>query len=106
MAWGQNRAWAGGSTRQWRTIRARVLNRDGHECTIRGPRCTITATEVDHIINKAAGGTDTLANLRAVCQSCHKPITQQQATAARPIKARPAEAHPALRRHTPRGDTP
>ena len=106
MAWGTDRAWAGGSTRAWRTIRGRVLNRDNHTCTLAWPKCTHTATEVDHIISKADGGTDTLNNLRAVCPNCHKARTQQQARGARPTKARPAEAHPALRRHPPRGETP
>ena len=33
------------------------------------------AREVDHIVNKASGGTDEDANLEAICKPCHKKKT-------------------------------
>jgi 5-methylcytosine-specific restriction protein A len=60
-----------GSTRQWRTIRARILRRDGHACQLRLPGCTVTATHVDHIVPVINGGTDNPVNLRAACAACN-----------------------------------
>ncbi|PQP24151.1 HNH endonuclease [Rhodococcus opacus] len=98
MAWGQGGAWSGGSTAQWRRLRTIVLNRDEHRCQLGLACCTGEATEVDHIINRAAGGSDDLENLRAVCQSCHRVLTQRQANAARPQRKRPPEEHPGRRK--------
>ena len=91
-------AWGNGSTRAWRTQRARALHRDEHTCIIQGPTCTHEATEVDHVINKAAGGTDNLDNLRAVCAPCHNTITKQQAAQGRQRRSnkRTPLKHPAL----------
>ncbi len=56
----------------WKRIRRQVLERDGHLCQIRGPRCTTAATEVDHILSVSQGGAwfDPL-NLRASCAPCN-----------------------------------
>lgn len=86
MAWQQNTTWAAGSTRTWRKQRTQILQRDNHTCTIQSPTCTHHATEVDHITNKAAGGTDHPTNLRATCTPCHKQLTQQQAQQGRTNK--------------------
>ena len=51
------------STRAWKLQRAKVLQRDGHQCVGRGPRCLVTASEVDHIQPVAEGGTDDTSNL-------------------------------------------
>ncbi len=64
-----SRAWGSGSTRAWRTVRARVLTRDGHTRQLRSPGCTGHATEVDHINERRNGGTDQRDNLRAVCKA-------------------------------------
>jgi 5-methylcytosine-specific restriction protein A len=67
-----------GSTYAWRKIRARILRRDGHRCTFAlndGTRCGATATEVDHIIELADGGTDHPSNLRAACHPHHAAKT-------------------------------
>jgi 5-methylcytosine-specific restriction protein A len=37
-------------TRAWQQQRAKILQRDNHLCQIRGPRCTHTATEVNHLL--------------------------------------------------------
>ena len=58
----------GGSTRRWRKLRAHVIRRDGGRCQ----RCgSSTRLEVHHIIPAVAGGQDTPANLRAMCEACH-----------------------------------
>jgi 5-methylcytosine-specific restriction enzyme A len=37
-------------TSAWKVQRAKALQRDQHQGQIRGPRCTVQATEVDHVI--------------------------------------------------------
>ncbi|MCK8068089.1 HNH endonuclease [Cobetia sp. 1CM21F] len=41
------------------------------------------ATEVDHIVGKAQGGTDAPGNLEAICKACHQAKTASEAQAAR-----------------------
>ncbi|WP_407047632.1 HNH endonuclease [Vibrio cholerae] len=36
------------------------------------------ATDVDHIINKACGGTDAESNLQSLCKPCHKEKTRSE----------------------------
>jgi 5-methylcytosine-specific restriction endonuclease McrA len=92
-----------GSTRarrlpaNWVTIRSAILRRDGNRCQIRGPRCTGTANEVDHI---QVGDDHRTQNLQAACTQCHRDKTQAEAKAARPRRARTPEPHPGLR-HAP-----
>ena len=33
------------------------------------------ATEVDHVLPKAKGGTDDLKNLQSICSACHRAKT-------------------------------
>ncbi len=84
-----------GSTRRWRKLRARVLRRDGHQCTHvdeHGNRCPVTTgVEVDHVIPLAHGGADHLANLRTLCPQHH---AERHAQAAR----RPRGATPSAGR--------
>ena len=65
--------------RGWPAKRARVL--------AGSPVCTICkerpATEVDHKVSRAQGGTDAESNLRGVCKRCHGIRTQRQSVAAR-----------------------
>jgi 5-methylcytosine-specific restriction protein A len=65
-----------GST--WRTLRARILERD--------PVCTVCeaapSTQVDHRIPKHRGGDDSDGNLRGVCRRCHDRKTGQEGQAA------------------------
>lgn len=60
-----------GSSRAWRVVRARVLERDDHTCQVAWSGCTVTATHVDHIVPVAHGGTDDEHNLRAACSRCN-----------------------------------
>lgn len=71
------------STRSWRRRRAEVLQRDNHMCVVRGPNCTVTASEVDHVIPVFMGGDDQPSNCQSVCANCHRDRTQAQAKAAR-----------------------
>ena len=84
----------------WDRVRRRVLRRDGHECQIRGPQCLVAATEVDHIVNVASGGTDDPENLRAACRPCNRAKAQAEAAAARRVRSaggrHPTERHPGL----------
>lgn len=64
------RGWASrGSTRAWRMLRASVLERDNHTCQVPtvGGICGQPATTAGHLIPRAHGGSDELANLRAEC---------------------------------------
>ncbi len=56
-----------GSTREWRQVRAQVLDRDGHRCQL----CGAPATHVDHVTPKRDGGSDHPSNLRALCAACN-----------------------------------
>ena len=64
---------------QWRKIRTQVLKRDDYLCQVCLSKGVYTqATEVDHIKNKANGGTDSPDNLQAICSPCHKEKTQSE----------------------------
>ena len=71
------------NTTIWKALRAQALDRDNHQCQIRGPRCLDTATQVDHIRPVHLGGTDTLPNLQSTCGPCHDEKTAREARAAR-----------------------
>ena len=70
-------------TTAWKVLRAKTLQRDGHMCQVRGPRCEIQAVAVDHVVPVSRGGADDLANTRAVCKPCHDALTAAQAREAR-----------------------
>jgi 5-methylcytosine-specific restriction protein A len=85
------------ATAAWRKVRAQVLKRDRNRCQIREPGCTIEATQVDKIVNLAAGGAPLdPRNLRAACAHCNARKAQREATVARNAWKRPAERHPGL----------
>lgn len=52
---------------KWERTRLAVLERDGHLCNY----CGRDATTADHVIPKAAGGTDDMSNLVAACLTCN-----------------------------------
>lgn len=65
----------------WDKLRAQTLKRDRYLC--RCDECTTlgrirAATEVDHIIPKAKGGTDEPSNLRAINRDCHRAKTDTE----------------------------
>ena len=58
---------------QWKRTRLYVLDRDGWQCQIHGPRCLGYANEVDHVVTRADGGAMfNPANLRASCGPCNR----------------------------------
>jgi 5-methylcytosine-specific restriction enzyme A len=64
----------------WQRLRAEVLKRARYLCQC--AECSSTArvrlaSEVDHIVPKAKGGTDHLSNLQAIHPECHKRKTQR-----------------------------
>jgi len=56
-----------GSTRHWRSIRERILRRDGYICQY----CGQEANTVDHVIPRKLGGLDTDDNLLSACSKCN-----------------------------------
>ena len=59
-------------SKAWRAVRKKILERDGHVCQIRLPRCTGVATAVDHIVDWRDGGEPFAEeNLQAACTSCN-----------------------------------
>ena len=66
-----SRAHRAGTSTEWRNLRIRAFTVYGKNCLICGER----ATEIDHIIELAAGGTNSLDNLQPLCKPCHKQKT-------------------------------
>lgn len=64
-----SRAWKNGSTKGWRVIRERVLQRDGRCCQQCGQ--SEGKMHVDHIVPKRLNGTDLMENLQTLCQYCN-----------------------------------
>lgn len=63
---------AGGRT--WQRTRARIFDRDGHACRY----CGAPAEVVDHVVNRARGGSDDDQNLVAACRQCNQLKLQQE----------------------------
>ncbi len=61
-----------GYGRRWRKLRDMVLARSP-VC-----ECGALATEVDHKVARAKGGTDEWDNLVAMCKSCHSKKTRRE----------------------------
>ena len=83
---GWKRSQAGKTTTQrgygyrWRKLRNAVLERDNFLCIPCAKRGIYSpASEVDHIINKKAGGSDEMCNLQSICPTCHAAKTQKEA---------------------------
>lgn len=67
------------SSPRWQRLRLKILERDGYRCQVRGPKCTAKATQADHIIPVADGGSMwDPENLRAACQWCNTWRAQRQ----------------------------
>ena len=95
-------AWAtskrrGPNSSRWAVLRRAVLRRDGGFCVSPAcpscwgwpcthgvtSRCTLAASEVDHIVNLAAGGTNDMRNLQALCSPHHRIKTQEESRRGR-----------------------
>lgn len=78
MAWSRTSRHDRGYGTAWDKIRIYILRRDRSLCQpcLKNNR-TELATQVDHIIPKAKGGTDDESNLQAICGPCHDAKTAQ-----------------------------
>ncbi|HYG05331.1 MAG TPA: HNH endonuclease signature motif containing protein [Stenotrophomonas sp.] len=77
--------------RPWRRLRDSILQRDQHLCQPCKAQGRYTeATQVDHIVPQAEGGTDDRVNLQAICDDCHKRKTEAEALRARGLTPRVA----------------
>lgn len=98
-------AWNGSTRRarlpkDWPRIRARVLRRDRHSCTMTfsdGRICGAPANQVDHV---EPGDDHGMANLRALCEWCHTHKSSSEGGTAAALTRvrthRPKPTHPAL----------
>lgn len=69
---------------RWERIRKRILSRDKGLCQVCLSQGRYRpAKHVDHIKNKADGGTDDDENLQAICIECHKAKTAEEARQGR-----------------------
>jgi len=69
---------ARGYGNSWRRLRRLVLNAEPlcRECKRNGR--IMLATEVDHIVPRANGGTNDFDNLQPLCKSCHSRKTARE----------------------------
>jgi len=87
-----SRSWSSGSTRAWRTTRARVLLRDGYLCQLRIPNvCTTYAPfhggHVHHLHGKGACPgcrADRPDHLTAACKACNLAVGDPSTSADPP----------------------
>lgn len=65
---------------QWPKLRLSILERDRHLCVnhLNNLGKFVPANIVDHIVNKAQGGTDDPSNLESICDECHQAKTQRE----------------------------
>ena len=108
--------------KHWSKLRKQILAKANHQCEgftppppsprpagggtwvtdpygrLHSPHCTGRATDVDHIIPTAEGGTDDPTNLRPLSHPCHTTTTcahnTARHTAIRAAATRPDVAHP------------
>jgi hypothetical protein len=83
-----SRAWAKGSTRRWRTLRAAILeaNRqtNGGRCTLAIPKvCAGQADQVHHTKGKAVSGDDP-RHLVPACGPCNRHVGRPGRTSPTP----------------------
>jgi 5-methylcytosine-specific restriction protein A len=57
-------------TTKWKTLRLKILARDGYQCQIRYDGCIGQATIADHVLALLLVGTDDPTNLQAACRPC------------------------------------
>jgi len=55
----------------WARISRLVIERDGGDCQLNLPGCTLEATTADHIVPRSRGGGSDMDNLRAACRPCN-----------------------------------
>lgn len=83
-----SKAWQGGSTRAWRTLRSTVLYRDGGMCTLKLDGCDTYANQVHHLDGVAAGKVTTPDRLTSACSNCNAKIGDPTRTDPEPHEPR------------------
>ncbi len=71
----------------WKTKRARIIERDHGMCQIEG--CTSRGFIVDHIVSRRNGGSDDDSNLRLVCRLHDNRFKEDAAGVRRGSKQHP-----------------
>ena len=65
--------------RPWRRLRDSILQRDKYLCQPCKAQGRYTeATQVDHIVPQAEGGTDDRVNQQSICTECHEAKTLEE----------------------------
>lgn len=93
MAWPSTSPASRGYGSEWVKLRKIVMQRALGLCQcdkcLGGILRVTAATDCDHIIPKARGGTDDLSNLRALSKECHDRVTlEQQGKTQKPARSR------------------
>lgn len=78
--------WGEGRGRPWRRLRDQILLRDQYTCRSCG--VVTMELEVDHILNRAEGGTDDPENLQSLCIPCHKLKTHKESLVGRGLHSK------------------
>jgi 5-methylcytosine-specific restriction protein A len=83
-------------TAAWQSLRQQILERDHGICWLCGQP---GADQVDHKVNRAAGGTDDPDNLAPAHRACHlrKSSAEGNAARSRQRTTRDPEKHPGLK---------
>lgn len=94
-----NTSWSGERRSFPTAVRKQIMDRDNWQCQIKGPNCLGVATEADHRINHASGGSDDASNGQAVCKPCHDAKTRQERFRGQEKRSRkrPKMQHPGMR---------
>jgi 5-methylcytosine-specific restriction protein A len=64
----------------WRRTRLAVIARDQGICQLCGMLIVGESGDIDHIVEKAKGGTDSLSNLRLLHKACHSKRTARDSS--------------------------
>lgn len=81
-----SQAWSQVDRTKWRKVRRLVLQRDGYDCQLRLPGCTVHADEVDHVVPLSTDPDLAYdpSNLRAACRWCNR--SRGNARGRRPVR--------------------
>jgi 5-methylcytosine-specific restriction protein A len=82
MAWKRGSPAERGYGRAWQKLRKAMLAQEPLCRACREQGVVTAATDLDHIVPKAEGGTDDPANLQALCADCHKDKTARESARA------------------------
>lgn len=96
---GYGRAWRRQSGGVEVGIRERQLAREPYCRLCMAEGKVVDATEVDHIVPKALGGTDGPANLQSLCKTHHSAKSLEEMRARHPRARRPRTGRRPRRRH-------